>query len=345
MSDKENKVLWLSQEDCIAAGALDMAMVLSTVEKANLWLAQGKTTETDLIHLVWEPGAYASKRIGVSSALIRSDEMMVAAVKSIPSNPTNPTKLGMPRSNGLVILYNEDTGFPISVMDGTLVNSMRTGAASALGAKYCANPDSEIVGLVGCGVIQDACFEATSLVMNNIKTVRLYDWDKEKAAKFAEKWAHLGYTFEICDNAEQAIADSDIVHTCTNVNLGKEYIPKEWIKKGSYHSAVSIWDYTDEAILEGCDKYCMDWKARLKDRKYPLTELTISGKMDPNIIIELGDIIQGKSVCRDNHDDTVYFATLGLCINDTANCYQIYKNALALGLGTEVFQWKSPANF
>lgn len=345
MCEKESKVLWLSQEECIEAGALDMAMVLRNVEKANLWLAQEKTTETDLVHLVWEPGAYASKRIGISSALIRSEEMMVASIKGIPSNPSNPLERGMPRSNGLMILYNEDTGFPISVMDGTIINSMRTGASSALGAKYCANPDSEIVGLVGCGVIQNTCLEATSMVMNHIKTVRLYDYDKAKAERFAEKWSKLGYAFEICDHAEQAVADSDIVHTCTNVNLGQEYIPKEWIKKGSFHSAVSIWDYKDEAILHGCNKYCMDWKARLKDRKYPFTELTISGKLDQKNIVELGEIVSGKSVCRENPSDSVFFATLGLCITDTVNAYQIYKNAVAKGLGTEVYQWKSPVSF
>lgn len=345
MRNKENKVLWLSQEECIEAGALDMAMILRNVEKANLWLAQGKTAETELVHLVWESGAYASKRIGLHSALIRSEEMTVAAIKGIPSNPSNPIKLGMPRSNGLVTLYDEDTGYPMAVMDDTLVSAMRTGASSALGAKYCANPDAKILGLVGCGVIQDTCFEATSIVMHNIKTVRLYDWSKEKAEKFAERWCRPGYTFEICDNAEQAVADSDIVHTCTNVNLGQEYIPKEWIKKGSFHSGVSIWDYKDEAILEGCNKYCMDWKARLKDRKYPFSELTICGKMNPNHIVELGEIISGKAICRENHDDAVFFATLGLCINDTASCYQIYKNAVAKGLGTEVFQWKSPARF
>ncbi|MEL7563792.1 MAG: ornithine cyclodeaminase family protein [Dehalobacterium sp.] len=346
MCSKESKVLWLSQEECIEAGALDMLMVLKNVENANLWLAEGKTTETDLVHLVWEPGAYASKRIGISSALIRAEETRVGAIKGIPSNPENPLKRGLPRSNGLVILYNEDTGLPISVMDGTIISSMRTGASSAIGAKYCANPDSEVLGLVGCGVIQDTCIEATSLVMKNIKTVRLYDTNKEKAEKFAGKWAaKLGYTFEICNQAEQAVADSDIVHTCTNVNLGQEYIKKEWIKKGSFHSAVSMWDYRDEAILQGCNKYCMDWKYRLKDRKYPLTELSISGRLDPREIVELGEIISGKSRCRESHDDAVFFATLGLCITDTANAYQIYQNALAKGLGTQVYQWKSPYNF
>ncbi|ATW26337.1 ornithine cyclodeaminase family protein [Candidatus Formimonas warabiya] len=345
MGEKENKVLWLSQEECIEAGALDMAMVLKNVENANLWLAQGKTTETDLVHLVWDPGAYASKRIGISSALIRAEEMMVASIKGIPSNPANPVNRGLPRSNGLVILYNEDTGLPISVMDGTMISSMRTGASSALGAKYCANPDAEILGLVGCGVIQDTCILATSVVMKNIRTVRLYDFVKEKAEKFAEKWSKLGYNFEICASAEQAVADSDIVHTCTNVNVGQEYIPKEWIKKGSFHSAVSMWDYQHETILESCTKYCMDGKERLKDRKYPLSELTISGKLNPRDIVMLGEIIGGKTVCRESPDDAVFFATLGLCITDTAVAYQIYQNAVAKGLGTEVYQWKAPFNF
>src|SRR5699024_8678178 len=118
---------------------------------------------------------------------IRSEEMRVAAVKGIPSNPMNPVKYQTPRSNGMIILYNEDTGYPFAVMDDTIVSALRTGASSALGAKYCARPDSKVLGLVGCGVIQNAHIEATSKVMNQIETVRLFDVDKDKAKSFAAK--------------------------------------------------------------------------------------------------------------------------------------------------------------
>lgn len=343
--NKEVVVTWLSQEECIAGGAQDMDMILEYVEKVNLWLAEGKVVEPELLHLLWEEENYSGKRIGVHAALIRSEEMKVAAVKGIPSNPMNPINYQTPRSNGMIILYNEDTGYPFAVMDDTIVSALRTGASSALGAKYCARPDSEILGLVGCGVIQNAHIEATSKVMKNIKTVRLYDVDEDKAKNFASRWEHLGYNFEVCNDIEEAVADSDIVYTATNVNLGGEYIPKEWIKKGSFHSGVSMWDHKHDAIMEGFNKYCMDYKLRLKDDKYPLSELTKAGKLDPNEIIELGEVIKGDRICRENDEDSIFFVTLGICATDTANSYRIYKNAKAKGLGTEVKLWSNPAMF
>ncbi|SFE80481.1 ornithine cyclodeaminase family protein [Alteribacillus iranensis] len=343
--NKEVNVTWLSQEECIESGAKNMDMILEYVEKVNLWLAEGKVVEPELLHLLWEEGNYSGKRIGVHAALIRSEEMKVAAVKGIPSNPLNPIERKTPRSNGMIILYNEDTGYPFAVMDDTIVSALRTGASSALGAKYCARPDSEVLGLVGCGVIQNAHIEATSRVMKNIKTVRLYDVSRERAENFAERWKGLGYKFEICDDVEKAVAQSDIVYTATNVNLGNEYIPKEWIKKGSFHSGVSMWDHQDEAILEGFNKYCMDYKLRLNDEKYPLSELTRSGQLNSEDIIELGSVIEGKSICREHEDDSVFFVTLGICATDTANSYKIYQNATERGLGTNVKLWSEPAMF
>lgn len=342
---KEVEVTWLSQEECIESGAKDMDMILEYVEKVNLWLAEGKVVEPELLHLLWEEEEYSGKRIGVHAALIRSEEMRVAAVKGIPSNPMNPIKYKTPRSNGIIILYNEDTGYPFAVMDDTIVSALRTGASSALGAKYCARPDSEVLGLIGCGVIQNAHIEATSKVMKKIRKVKLYDVDQDKASQFAKKWEHLGYEFEICDDLEETVSESDILYTATNVNLGEEYIPKEWVKKGSFHSGVSMWDHKHEAILEGFNKYCMDYKLRLKDEKYPLSELTKAGKLDPNEIIELGDVIKGKAKVRESDDDTVFFVTLGICATDTANSYRVYQNAIEKRLGTKVKLWSNPAMY
>src|SRR5690606_31619346 len=112
-----------SQEECIESGAKDMEMILHYVEKVNLWIAEGKIVEPELLHLLWEPGEYSGKRIGVHAALIRSEEMRIAAVKGIPSNPMNPVNIQMPRSNGIIILYNEETGYPFAVMDDTIVSA------------------------------------------------------------------------------------------------------------------------------------------------------------------------------------------------------------------------------
>ncbi len=341
---KAIKVTWLSQEECIAAGAKDMALILAYVEKVNVWLSEGKIVESNLLHLLWDEHAHAGKRIGVHATLVRSEEMRVAAVKGIPSNPENPRKIGMPRSNGILIIYDEETCLPLAVMDDKVVSDMRTGAGSALGAKYCANQDSEILGIVGCGPIADAHIEATSLVMSNIQTVRLYDINEANANRFAERWSKLGYRFEICPTCEAAVADSDIVYTCTNVDIGHEYIPKEWVKTGSFHSPASIWDYTEEAVLHGFNRYAMDFEGRLEDRGYPLTELTIDEKLSRSDIHVIGNVIRGLETCRTSPRDTVYYSTLGICATDLAISYTLYKRARERDLGTEVSLWDTPAH-
>jgi len=348
MADKENKVLWLSQEECVACGAMDMKFILKNVERANRMLGAGETREIGLVHMMWEEGKHSGKRVGLHGCIINSEDgdVHIAAIKSIPSNPTNPKKLQKPRSNAILILYDEDTGYPLAVMDDTCVSAMRTGAGSALGAKCCANPDSEVVGLLGAGVIASTCLEATSLVMPNIKTVKIYDLKKENAEHFINRWQHLSYKFEIVDSAQKAVMDSDIVHCCTLVDVGEEYIPASWLKKGSFQSFISCYDYKEECFLLPEAKYCMDWKDRLNDvNACTLTDMVLAGKISTERVVQLSDILLGHEVCRTNHDDIVLFGSLGLCITDTLNCYEIYRRALEKGLGTWVYQWKEPAMY
>ena len=55
-----------------------------------------------------------------------------------------------------MILNDPEYGYPLAIMDGTLISAMRTGAVPAVGAKYLAREDSEIIGLIGAGVINKA---------------------------------------------------------------------------------------------------------------------------------------------------------------------------------------------
>ena len=229
MAGKENKVLWISQEEAIQCGALDMNFIMDNVIRANKMLGRGETIEIPLFHMMWEEGKHAGKRIGLHACIINSEEenIHVAGVKAIPSNPANPRKLGKPRSNGLVTLYDEETGYPLAVVDDTLISGMRTGAGSGLGAKCFAREDSEVVGLIGSGVIAGYCLQATAMFMKHIKKVKIYDLVRANAEKFCEKFAYLGYEFEVVDSAEAAIRDSDIVHTCSLVDVGEEYVEPE----------------------------------------------------------------------------------------------------------------------
>lgn len=343
---KEVKVLWLSQEEVIKAGASDMDLVLNQVRKVNKWLVEGKVNEANLLRVTWDKKLGGSRKIGIHGAIIDSEEMQIAGVKSIPANPANPKKYGMPRSNGLLTLYDFETGLPLCVMDDKIVSDSRTGAGSALGAEYGANPDSKILGLVGCGPIQDAHILATSKVMHKIEICRIYDINPQKAETFAEKWSKLGYKFEIVNSCPEAIADADIAYTCTSgIAVGDEYIPAEWVKKGSFHSPGSIWDYKPETVVNAFNKYGMDFVGRLEDRGFPFADLTAEGKLRRDQIAVMGNILLGKEKLRTSPSDTIYYETLGICATDIAINYVVYHRAKEMGLGTDVYLWHEPAYF
>ena len=84
-----------------------------------------------------------------------------AGMKWVSGYPENQGK-GLPYITGLLILNDADTGVPIAVMDATWITAMRTGAATAVAAKYLARPGSSSVGILACGVQGRTNLEALS---------------------------------------------------------------------------------------------------------------------------------------------------------------------------------------
>lgn len=343
---KELKVLWLSQEEVIKAGANDIRYIMDAVERVNKMYGRGETKEADLIHLLWDDTNDSGKRMGIHGCIINSDteNVHVAGVKSIPSNPDNPSKLGMPRNNGMVILYDEDTIYPYCVLEEGLISNMRTGIGAGLGAKYLANQDSEVMGLIGTGPIANFAFEATYINVPNLKKVKVYDIRRENAERFCKKWEHTGLTFEIVDNAEAAVRDVDVLEVITISKDGDEYIKPEWLKKGAYVCEISCWDLMQDCFKIPGVKYGMDMReGRLE---YPdssnICKAVALGNAKRENCFTLAEIMNGKAAGRTSHDDIVLYYTLGMCITDVACSYWVYQKAKEMGLGTEVELWHEP---
>ncbi len=49
-------------------------------------------------------------------------------------------------------LYDGENGYPLALMDSIEITILRTGAATAVAAKYLARPDSKVATVCGCGV-------------------------------------------------------------------------------------------------------------------------------------------------------------------------------------------------
>ena len=128
--------LYLSQEEVIAAGGLDMAAAMADVEAAlRLHQASDDLLPPKAV-LDWGQGSQGLRddHINAMPAYLGGDYNM-AGLKWIASFPANPHQRNLPRATSLIILNNPDTGTPLAVMDGTLISAMRTGAVTGVAAR------------------------------------------------------------------------------------------------------------------------------------------------------------------------------------------------------------------
>jgi ornithine cyclodeaminase len=269
-------------------------------------------------------------------------DVQVTGIKWIPSNPENPIKRGMPRSNALTILNDPETGYPLAVMDGTVISAMRTGAVVGVGAKYLARPDAEIVGLIGAGVINRTQLLALHASLKELRLAKLFDLVPEKAHAFAAEYSEqLELEIEVVDSAQAAIEGADVVAPATIVGPEDRYIQPEWIKKGAYLANLSVNDYTPEAVLV-CDKLVVDHKKQLGRPGPILSDMVTEGLIEVDDLVDIGAIVNGKVPGRTNDDECIFFSPLGMGIEDLINAHRVYLEARRRGIGQELELWHEP---
>jgi len=334
------KFLYLTQEQVIECGGMDMEETIQALEKVFGLLDDGECIEPQAPFIHWGDSIF-ERRISMHPAYVGGD-VQVSGIKWIPSNPENPIKRNMPRANALTILNDVETGFPIAVMDGTVISAMRTGGVVGLGAKYLARSDAGVVGLIGSGVINLTQLMALKAGLKRIERVKLFDINPDKAKTFAaEMGERLDLDIEIVDSARAAVEDSDVVAPATNVGPDDRYIQAEWIKEGAYLANLSVNDYTFGAVSV-CDKIVVDNKKQLQVPDALLTDMVAEGLLNPDDIIELGALVNGKQPGRTSDEQRIFFCPMGMGISDLINAHRIYHEARRRGIGQEQELWNEP---
>jgi len=318
-----NSLLYLSQKDVASAG-VTMAEIIELLKIA--FKEKGKH-QTEMppkpgIH----PGG-GDNFIHAMPAYIPS--MKAAGIKWVSGFPDN-LKRGVPYINGLLILNDAETGLPISVMDCVWLTGMRTGAATALSARYLARSNSSIVGILGCGVQGRTNFEALN-VLFPLQTVKAFDADKKAARAYAKEiQARFDVDVEIVETPEAAVSGSDIIVTAGPI-LKKPHatIQARWMSEGAFASLVDFDSYWHADAMKESAKFCTD------DTPQMLHYKTLGYFQEtPSIHADLGELVTGEKPGRETGKEKTMTANLGLAIDDMAVAPLIFKKAKEKGIGT-----------
>ena len=333
---------YLSQEQIIECGGLDMAEAVRDIEEVFRLFEAGDYVLPSKVVLRWGDvdTEVTRGRINALPGHIggRFDTSGIKWMASMPGN----LSLGLPRASGLLILNDPQIGLPKAIMDGTLISAMRTGAVSGVAAKYLAGEGAKVVGILGTGVQSRTQVMALAEVLPSFKSVVVYDILRDRALSWCEEMrSTVEASYEVADDAEQVCRSSDVLVAATTSS--SPVVKKGWLREGCLHLQLGGHEYEVAAIKE-FDRLIVDNWIETKHRGaqslvYALKEDAISD----DEVSELGQIVAGKDRGRTQDSERIFFSSVGMGIEDVAVGARILQRAEELNVGTVLELWQAPA--
>ena len=314
-------LLYLSRAD-IEHINLDMATIIELLEAAFREKGAGK------VEMPPKPGIHTMPDAFIHAMPAWIPSLRSAGIKWVSGYPEN-FKRGLPYITGLLVLNDVETGIPYAVMDCSWITAMRTGAASAVSAKYLAWPESKTAGILACGVQGRTNLEALK-VLFPIERAYAYDILPEVQARYVtEMSAKLGIEVIGVKDPKEAVVDSDLV--VTSGPILKHPLPtiqKGWVKPGTYASAVDFDSYWTGAAMAEMDRISTDDHAQFQYYKSVGYFQTT-----PKPYADLGELAAGLKPGRKSAEERTMAINLGLAMDDMAVAPEIYRRAKEMGIG------------
>ena len=374
--------LYLNEKDMIEAGVLDAAGCIETMRdtlalfgKKDFLLGGPNADEhglqmnfpqkSDIEGFPLDDGP--DRRFMAMPAYL-GGRFHIAGQKFYGSNSHNAA-LGLPRSILMVTLSDVDTGAPKAIMSANLLSAMRTGAMPAMAATYLANKDSEVLSLLGPGVINKCALMCYMEVLPNIKKIKIRgSSSKSKTALAMKEFIEETYPqvkeIVICDSLEEACRDADVVSEAMSVTKeNMEEFRLEWFKKGATVFSMGSFLYRKYEDFKNTtmvvdnygmyQKYLNNFIARGpvdafgNKREWVImgihfVHLVKTGQVQRGQVINLCDIVNGKSEGRTSQDEIVMCSIGGMPLEDLSWGYDCYQRAMKKGLGTSLNLWDAP---
>lgn len=323
------KMLYLTRSDVEACGiSLERSLAISEATYSEHARGYYEMPPKPGVHPSTCPGAFHH---AMPAYLPRQHAV---GIKWIEVYGHNPSKYGINSTSGLIVLNDEETGYPIAIMEAGLITAIRTGNASGVSAKYLARRDSETIGLVGCGEQGRNTINSLLHMMPGIREVKLCDLSNAMIDRLMEFVGDRpGVKFTICRSAEETVRNSDIVATSAPIADRNPRYDASWIRKGALVLPVHCNGYTLD-FLKSASKFVVDDWNQYHSYMFGPNRYYTEDLEAP--YAQLGDIINGTKPGREDNDEIIVNANLGIALQDISLGFEVLKIAREKGLGTEL---------
>ena len=326
-------IRFLSGPDIDALG-LAGAEIVAAVEGAVLAHGEGRAVFEPRVHLV--PGDGRAGHFNVLRGHLPGlGAGGLSGVKVVGDFVDNYAR-GLPSELGLLTLYDPGTGIPLSIMDATLITACRTGAMTAVGARYLARPDARVLGHVGA---RGTAFWNVVLLdeMFDLDEIRVTSRRPESREAFARQLADVTRApVRVTGTADEAFDGADILVEASRLTAPEPLLRTGAVQPGAFVVPYGTITAVELDLLDVMDKVVVDdWREAQSGRFGALRPHVDSGRLSAGSLhAELGQIVAGLRPGRERPDERILLWHRGLSILDIGVGALILRRAEQAGIGT-----------
>ena len=268
------------------------------------------------------------------AALLQTRALGAKLVTVFPGN----RERGLPTLHASYFLLDLQTGAPLALMEGAFLTGIRTGAASALAARFLARPDSRNVACFGAGV--QAAFQLRCLAtVLDLERVFVVGRTPERARAFAEAMAkELRIPVVVAPSAREAVSYADLITSATT-SLTPVFDGKD-LRPGTHVDAVGAFRpetrEVDTETVRRARVVVDTYAGALEEAGDLLIPIREGAITHAHVTAELAELVTGARPGRRSRDEITLFKSVGFSLEDAAAARLAYDAAKASGVGVEV---------
>ncbi len=310
--------------------AMTDAEILAAVEQGLLAQGQGECVIEPRMHLTTDPkynGHFNVLRGYVGP-------LHYAGVKVVGDYVDN-YKRGLPSEMAMLTLFDPETGMPKALLDATAITEMRTGAITALGAKYLGPKTAKTLGHIGA---RGTAYWNVRLLdsLYDFEEIRVHSRRPESRDAFATKLSRdIGKPVIATKDWESCLDQADILVEASRLPEPTPLFRTEWVKKGAFVVPYGTMSTLPLDFTDIMDKIVVDDRGQMNAGPLGALRPHINaGKVSTESVHgELGEIVAGKIPGRERADETILFWHRGLSLSDIALGAAMLAKAESLGIG------------
>lgn len=262
-----------------------------------------------------------------------------ACLKVVNVFPKNIQK-GLPTTPAQVLLIDASNGLVVSVLDGTYVTQLRTGAATGAAFDVLARKVCHKGALIGTGGQAAAQLEGM-LAGRDLEEVKVFDLSRERLDAFVrqmnEELGGYGTRIVAAESSDDAVEDADLL-VCVTPSTRPVFDGRK-VKAGATVSCVGSYqphmqEMDPEVLVRAAKIYFDSEEAVLSEAGDILIPLDKGQISKADFTGDLGEVLLGRIPGREREDEIIVFKTVGIGTQDLVTAKRIYDKAIKVGIGT-----------